>query len=150
MSWAELLCNWQFVSQSVRPPWPRAPLWFLSRFQLKLDNYGVDDMGRLPWREDGSAFFTRPSTGVFIIWPSEALFARPSIGAVFTWPAGVSFARPPTGIFITWPYRSVVSMSVLCPLLLSVLLGSRLDDTLFLYQCARFYMPVCHEQKRRQ
>jgi hypothetical protein len=26
-------------------------------------------MGRLPWREDGSVFFARPSTGVFFTWP---------------------------------------------------------------------------------
>jgi len=27
-------------------------------------------MGRLPWREDGSAFFTDACTGVFFSWPS--------------------------------------------------------------------------------
>jgi len=27
-------------------------------------------MGHLPWREDGSVFFTWPSTGVFFTWPT--------------------------------------------------------------------------------
>jgi hypothetical protein len=40
-------------------------------------------MGRLPWRKDGSVFFTR--TGVFFIWLSWVLFARLSTGVFFTW-----------------------------------------------------------------
>jgi hypothetical protein len=31
----------------------------------------VDVMVRLSWREDGSVFFTRPRTGVFITWSSN-------------------------------------------------------------------------------
>jgi hypothetical protein len=62
-------------------------------------------MGRLPWWEDGSVFFTRHSTGVFFTWPCTGVsFDRTSTGVFFTWPCtGVSFARPSNGVFFTWP-----------------------------------------------
>jgi hypothetical protein len=57
-----ICCGWSWVTWqlTVSMSWPSAPLRLLTRLQLKSDNYGIDVMGRLPWREDESVFFTRP------------------------------------------------------------------------------------------
>jgi len=66
LSWVTLQSI--LVSQSILAPSPCVT--------LKLDYYGVDVMGRLPWREDWSVFFT---------WPTGFSNARPSIEVFFTW-----------------------------------------------------------------
>jgi hypothetical protein len=70
--------NSQSVSQSVRVSSPSVTLDQI----LAEVSYGVDVMGRLPWREDGSAFFIWLSTGV-IIWPCGIFFAWPSTEIFF-------------------------------------------------------------------
>jgi hypothetical protein len=67
VSWATLQLT---VSRSVGPSWLWAPLRLMTTFLLKLHSYEIDVMGRLPWREDASVFFARPSAGVFFTWPS--------------------------------------------------------------------------------
>jgi hypothetical protein len=57
LSWAEWLCNWQLVSH--RSILASSPSVTLDQILVEVDNYGVDIMGHIPWREDGSVSFYR-------------------------------------------------------------------------------------------